>query len=394
MVALKECVDVVSGSTPKTSVPDYWDGTIPWVTPKDLSELDGKTIDDTPRKITQSGLDSCSARLLPPGSVLFSSRAPIGHVAINTVPMATNQGFKSFVPGKSVDASYLYWWLKAHREQLEDLGNGATFKEVSRAVVERVEIPLPPLDEQRRIAAILDQADALRRARRRAIERLNDLGQAIFYEMFGDPVTNPKGFQTGTIESLAAHEKGAVRCGPFGTQLKVEEIVDEGIPLLGIDNVKDNNFNPKTEKYLTFKKAQALKSFNVKAGDVLVTRMGTIGRSCVVPEGYGDARISYHLFRVRPNPQICLPEFLSETISRSGSFQSQLRKLAHGAIMAGLSTSDLKQVRFLIPPLEQQVEFLQRFKSLECQSVKMLAHQAYLDTLFSSLQQRAFRGNL
>lgn len=184
-VPIKAVARVVGGSTPKSGVDEFWGGEIPWATPKDLSDLDGKFIDDTPRKISQSGLNSCSSELLPPNSVLFSSRAPIGHVAINTVPMATNQGFKSFVPNAEIDASYLYWWLKSHRSDLERLGNGATFKEVSKAVVERIEIPLPPLEEQKRIAAILDQADDIRRKRQHAIDRLNQLGQAIFYEMFG-----------------------------------------------------------------------------------------------------------------------------------------------------------------------------------------------------------------
>jgi type I restriction enzyme S subunit len=139
-VPIKQCARVVGGATPKSGVRDFWDGDIAWVTPKDLADLDGKFIHDTPRKITQGGLNSCSAELLPPDSVLFSSHAPIGHVAINTRPMATNRGFKSFVPGEKLDPSFLYWWLKANRSQLEQLGNGATFEEVSKAVVERIEI--------------------------------------------------------------------------------------------------------------------------------------------------------------------------------------------------------------------------------------------------------------
>jgi len=169
-VRLEECTEIVSGATPSTSESTYWDGDICWATPKDLSELDGAYISDTPRKITRSGLQSCAATVLPPDSVLFSSRAPIGHVAINTVPMATNQGFKSFVPNRErVHAKFLYHWLRRNRPYLESLGNGATFKEVSKAVVARIEIPLPTLAEQRRIAEILDKADALRAKRRAAL---------------------------------------------------------------------------------------------------------------------------------------------------------------------------------------------------------------------------------
>jgi len=133
-VRLEDCTEIVSGATPSTSESAYWDGDVCWATPKDLSELDGAYISDTPRKITRSGLQSCAATVLPRDSVLFSSRAPIGHVAINTVPMATNQGFKSFVPNRErVHAKFLYHWLRRNRPYLESLGNGATFKEVSKA---------------------------------------------------------------------------------------------------------------------------------------------------------------------------------------------------------------------------------------------------------------------
>ncbi len=151
-------------------------------------------IDETPRTITEEGLAKSSAAVLPAGSVLFSSRAPIGHVAINAVPMATNQGFKSFVPKAGVvDAKYLYHWLRANRTYLESLGNGATFKEVSKATVSRIEVPLPPVPQQKRIAAILDHADTLRAKRREAIARLDELTQSIFIDMFGDPSSNSRG---------------------------------------------------------------------------------------------------------------------------------------------------------------------------------------------------------
>ena len=117
-----EVCEVVSGATPRTGTPEFWGGNVPWVTPKDLSELGQKHLSDTPRKITKAGLKSCSARMLPAQSVLFSSRAPIGLVAINTLPVCTNQGFKSLVPRFDlVSPDFIFWWLKgpgkAHPEQ-------------------------------------------------------------------------------------------------------------------------------------------------------------------------------------------------------------------------------------------------------------------------------------
>lgn len=156
MVRLGDVCAVVSGGTPKTSVAEYWDGDIPWVTPADLSKLKGLEVSVGERSITQRGVDKSSAVLLPAGSVVLSSRAPIGYVAIAQVPVATNQGCKSFIPSPDIDARYLAHYLLSQKDVLQSLGTGATFKELSKTRAADIRIPLPPLDEQRRIAAILD----------------------------------------------------------------------------------------------------------------------------------------------------------------------------------------------------------------------------------------------
>ena len=159
MVALGEICKVVSGGTPKTTEPTYWDGDIAWVTPRDLSGLKGDYIDKPARFITSEGLRSSAAVMLPSDSVLLSSRAPIGLLAINTIPMATNQGFKSLVPDRTkLDPQYLIEALKFRLPDLLNQGNGATFKEVSKANIERFTIPTPPLRDQKRIAASLSHA--------------------------------------------------------------------------------------------------------------------------------------------------------------------------------------------------------------------------------------------
>lgn len=161
--SIDKVAEIISGATPRTDVPEYWDGDINWVTPKELSGLDGIYIDVTERRITDAGLRSCAATVLPAGAVLFSSRAPIGHTAICATAMATNQGFKSFVPAASLlDGHYLLYWLRLRRQFLESLGTGATFKEVSKAVVSRVQIALPPIQLQQRFARAAVQVERLR----------------------------------------------------------------------------------------------------------------------------------------------------------------------------------------------------------------------------------------
>lgn len=183
-VRLGDICQVVSGATPKTSVDEYWNGEINWVTPADLSKLSGAYISETPRKITKAGFNSCATNLLPENSVLLSSRAPIGHVAINTVPMATNQGFKSLIPGDQILPKFLYYWLLDHKEYLQSLGVGATFKELSKKTVENIKLDIPPLDEQAKQVEIRDLKSMIAQKRERQQELFDEFQIALFHEMF------------------------------------------------------------------------------------------------------------------------------------------------------------------------------------------------------------------
>ncbi|MBK9548276.1 MAG: restriction endonuclease subunit S [Gemmatimonadetes bacterium] len=190
---LSECCEIVSGSTPRREQPEYWGGDINWATPRDLSSLDRPVLERTEERITRAGLQSCSARMLPKGAVLFSSRAPVGLVAIAGQPMCTNQGFKSLIPGPLLDSGYLYWFLTQAGKSIEYSGNGTTFTEVSKAAMERFRILLPPLAEQRRNADLLDRVDAVRRRREEGRRLMDELLRSVFLEMFGDPRTlDPK----------------------------------------------------------------------------------------------------------------------------------------------------------------------------------------------------------
>lgn len=154
---LCEVSEIVSGGTPKTGISEYWDGVICWVTPAELSSINSCYISKTARNITDKGLKNSSAKILPVNSVLFSSRAPIGHIAINTVPMATNQGFKSFIVNtKIIEPTYLYYWLDSKRKYLQSLGVGATFKELSKSAISDVLISFPSIEIQRAFSRKLD----------------------------------------------------------------------------------------------------------------------------------------------------------------------------------------------------------------------------------------------
>lgn len=153
---LGEVCEIVNGGTPKTKIEEYWNGKIEWITPKDLGKLTDRYVFETPRKISALGLQKSSAKVLPLNSVILSTRAPIGHLAINKTEMATNQGCRGLIPTDIIYTDYLYYFLKNSIEFLNKLGTGATFKELSKNVLAIVQIPLPQLKEQKQIVQKLD----------------------------------------------------------------------------------------------------------------------------------------------------------------------------------------------------------------------------------------------
>ncbi len=182
---VEDVTEIVSGATPRTDNESYWDGDVNWVTPKELSGLESIYIDETERRITRQGLESCAASILPPGSVLFSSRAPIGHTAICAAPMATNQGFKSFVPRPgALEPHFLLFWLRLRRSFLEGLGTGATFKEVSKAVVARIELFVPPFDLQSQFAQRVVALERVRSVQREGRGQLDALFTSVQHRAF------------------------------------------------------------------------------------------------------------------------------------------------------------------------------------------------------------------
>ena len=157
---LEEIANIVNGATPSTSCEENYDGDIVWITPKDLSDQRSKYIDRGSRNITQKGCDSCSVQMIPAYNILMSSRAPIGLLAINTIECCTNQGFKNIIVDKSIcDIDYLYYYLKYHIKEIEAIGSGTTFKEVSKTSLQQFEIALPALEVQKHIASILSNID-------------------------------------------------------------------------------------------------------------------------------------------------------------------------------------------------------------------------------------------
>ena len=191
--ALGDICEIVSGSTPKTNIEEYWNGDIKWITPAELDE-ESYIINDTARKITKVAVEKTGISSFPKGTVLLSSRAPIGKVAIAGCEMYCNQGFKNLICKEKVYNRYLYWFLKRNTKYLNSLGRGATFKEISKQIVSEIEINLPEMEHQKIIVEILEKLMKIIRLRKLEIKKLEKLKNARFVELFGHPLNNTKGW--------------------------------------------------------------------------------------------------------------------------------------------------------------------------------------------------------
>ena len=387
-VRLDECTEIVAGATPSTQVEAYWGGDVCWATPKDLSDLEGAYIAETPRKLTRAGLEACAATILPAGSVLFSSRAPIGHVAVNTVPMATNQGFKSFVPkADRVIPKFLYWWLRTNRAYLESLGNGATFKEVSKTIVSRIEIPLPPLGDQRRIAAVLDRLEALRSKRRAALAHLDSLAQSLFLDLFGDPATNPRGFPKKLLASLVRDDDtinyGVVQPG---------DDLDEGVPLVRVGDLIEGKVRHSELKRIAPSIEETYKRSRLRGDEILVSCVGSIGVVALADESVKGFNIARAVARIRladETSRIFIAAYLgTDFIQRY--FTNELRTVSQPT----LNIKQLSETIVVLPPMDLRREFARRVTALEGLKTAQRKSLGELDALFVALQHRAFRGEL
>ena len=255
-----------------------------------------------------------------------------------------------------------------------------------------IQIPLPPLAEQKRITGILDAADALRAKRHEALAQLDTLLQSTFLDMFGDPVKS--GWSMVTVEAVASSQSGAIRTGPFGSQLLHSEFVDKGIRVLGIDNAVANEFREGEPRFITTQKYEQLRRYTVRRRDVLITIMGTCGRCAVVPDGISTAINTKHLCCITLDQRKCLPEFMHAYFLEHPIARRYLERNAKGAIMSGLNMGIIKALPIPAAPLDLQHRFAAIVQSVARQKARQRTHLAELDTLFASLQSRAFRGDL
>jgi type I restriction enzyme S subunit len=255
-----------------------------------------------------------------------------------------------------------------------------------------LQIPLPPLPEQQRIATLLDAADALRRKDRALLQKYEELAQAVFMDMFGDPVKNEKGWEVKTLIDVAL-SRDDVKCGPFGTQLNKGEFQKTGIPIWGIPQINSNFIKAPTE-YLTEKKALELKEYSVQKDDIVMSRKGNVGACSLFPKQLNFGVLHSDAIRIRVNKNIILPEVLLWQFKKSRVLQTQVANVSSGAIMAGINVTNLKQVSVYVPNINVQNKFASELELVENLKEKQLVSILNSNALFQTLLQKAFKGEL
>ncbi|MDM1325344.1 MULTISPECIES: restriction endonuclease subunit S [Acinetobacter] len=317
-----------------------------------------------------------------------ASGASAGYVNFWQVPIFASDCSTVEVINESADINYVYYFLKFKQDYLYSLQAGAAQPHVYAKDIAKIEIPLPPLAEQRRIAAILDQADELRQKRQLAIKKLDQLLQAEFISKF-----HQKNYPEFKVSNLLENDK-SMRTGPFGSQLLHSEFVEEGIHVLGIDNAVQNSFNWAKPRFITEEKYKDLKRYTVKPKDVIITIMGTCGKCAVVPDDIPKAINTKHLCCITLDQNKCNPEFLHSYFLLHPTARNYLDSRAKGAIMSGLNMGIIKDLPVELPPIEMQNEFSILKQKIILQRSLMEKKLSKINDLFSSLQNQAFNGTL
>ncbi len=296
VASLKRYFRIVGGSTPKSDQEAYWDGEIIWVTPADLSKLQSLYINDSQRKITDNGLASCGASLVPANSIILSTRAPIGSLAITDNEMCTNQGCKSLVPNNEADAKYYGYLLANSSTELNIRGKGTTFLELSGDELGAFKIPLPPLPEQHTIAAFLDcetgKIDELVAEQERLISLLKEKRQATISIAVTKGLNPDAPMKDSGIEWLGAVpvEWEVVRLKHISPFIAVgivvnpsEYLSDEGLPFIYGGDIREGSIDYNGARRINFENSKKNSKTILRAGDLLTVRVGAPGVTAVVP---------------------------------------------------------------------------------------------------------------
>lgn len=379
-VKLSEICQIESGGTPSSKNPSFWGGEINWVT---LVDVKNKYVNSTRRKITEEGLKHSSAKILPVGTVLFSSRATIGEVAIANVRLATNQGFKNFIcNSKRIIPEYLYYVLKKEARNIASLASSTTFKEISKSKIGEYKIVLPSIDEQKKIVEKLNYANELLEKRLKTTSLLDKYVSLIFIDIFGNPARNVNEFEIVQLKDLS----NKITDGEHTTPIRSVS----GIKLLSARNVKNGfiDYEPGVDYISKEEYERIAKRCMPEFGDVLISCSGTVGRVTAI-----NIKEPFTLVRsvalIKPKRELINALYLEHYL-RTKYLQALMLRSVNQSSQANLFLGQINKLPILVPPMDLQMKFVDHIKKVENLKSNMHLQGSEFKSLVNSQMQSSF----
>ncbi len=388
LVRLDEiALEFISGGTPSTKNNSFWVGSIPWTRSAHISS---KYLDSGERFINQDAIENSATNIVPKNNVLIATRVSVGKTAVNLIDVAISQDLTGIViDSNKLLPIFLVYYLSSPSVQSKfiQFSRGSTIKGIQRSDLRDILIPIPPLSTQRKIVAILEQAEHLRRLRAEADALTQQLVQSVFLEMFGDPVTNPMGWDVMRLEKLASR---IIDC-PHSTPNYAEGITP--FPCVRTTDLKNGYLDWSQMKYVdesAFK--ERIKRLTPREGDIVYGREGTFGVAIRIPKDV-DLCLGQRVMLFRPETKLCTSEFLWALINSSALYHQALKKTS-GSTVGHVNVKDVANFVGFCPPLSLQLRFGSIVRTIEGLLNIQNNSTATVSALGNALMSKAFTGDL
>ncbi len=383
LLPIKELGKVVTGKTPSRAKSEYFGGTIPFITP---SELDSNvTVTSSPQTVTEKGAQQVN--LIPKNSIMVCCIGSIGKIAIAGVELTTNQQINSIVFDENkIFPKYGYYACSGLKKELVARASSTTVAIINKSRFEELNIPVPPLTEQKRIAAILDKADAIRRKRTETIHLLNEFQKSLFLDMFGDPVKNEKGWDIKKLEEITTKITDGVHQKPNYTE--------NGTPFISVRNITNGYLDFDDCKFISNSDHEKFtKRCKPEKNDILYTKVGaTYGRPAIVDTDR-EFSIYVSVALIKPDKNKIDPLFLKEVLGNP-AIKNQADQAIKGVGVPDLHLIEIKKFLIPCPPRDIQRKFVEISQKIQKQKDNVSKILDTKNNLFQSLTHRAFKGEL
>ena len=388
-VRLGDVCEIQSGGTPSRSKQEYWkNGNIPWIK---IGDFSGKYLSQSSEFITEEGLNNSSAKLFSKGTILYSIFATLGEVSILNIDATTNQAIAGIKlrNESEINIDFFYLYLKSLKDEVNRIGRGVAQNNINLSILKNFIIPLPPLETQKQIAAVLDKCTSLISKYKQILKKYDTLIKSRFIEMFGDPTTNPMNWDTVNISSLLTANASN------GFFAKRDEYTEDGnVEVLGVVNIVNTMYSridllPKTNA-----SEKDIKKYSVKYGDMLFCRSSLvaegIGKASIVPENINKTILfECHVIRLRLDLNKCVPEYM-QMLSTTSFFRNQVLKHAKTSTMTTIGQDGILKTDVRLPPIEKQKQFLSFIKQIDKSKFVVQKSLEKAETLYKSLMQEYF----